>query len=150
VLIGVISDTHGSLDPGVHDVFRGVSRIVHAGDVGSVSVLDELGAIAPVDAVVGNTDVHGACSALPEVRTIVVEGVRVLVVHDARPYLRAGLPEGVTVVVHGHTHLPEVLVAEGVTYVNPGSASVPRGGHGPSVALIEIAGDRREARLRFL
>ncbi len=150
MLIGVISDTHGSLDPRVHDVFSGVDRILHAGDVGTGAVLHELALIAPVDAVAGNTDVHGECSLLPDTITVTVGGARIAVVHQLGPFLRAGVPAGVDFVVSGHTHVPQVLPSATVTFVNPGSATSPRGAHGPSVALIEITGDRREARLRFL
>ncbi|KAF0208302.1 MAG: metallophosphoesterase family protein [Actinomycetota bacterium] len=150
MLIGVISDTHGSLDARVHEAFRGVDRILHAGDVGSAAVLHELGAIAPVDAVAGNTDIHGECSSLPGLVTITAAGARITVVHDLQRQLRAGIPAGVAFVVSGHTHIPRVLPSAGATFVNPGSASRPRGGYGPSVAIIEITGDRREARLLFL
>jgi len=149
VLIGVISDTHGELDPRVYDAFRGVDRILHAGDIGT-AVLHELGAIAPVDAVAGNTDTCGECSRLPCRLTVTLAGAKITVVHALGPLLRAGIPEGTDFVVSGHTHVPEVLPSEGTTFVNPGSASEPRGGHEPSVALIEITGDRSEARLRFL
>jgi len=56
MLIGVISDTHGRLDPTVEKVFAGVDRIVHAGDVGDEAVLARLRAIAPLTAVRGNGD----------------------------------------------------------------------------------------------
>ncbi len=88
MLIGVISDTHGSLDPRVHDVFSGVDRILHAGDVGTGAVLHELALIAPVDAVAGNTDVHGECSLLPDTITVTVGGARIAVVHQLGPFLR--------------------------------------------------------------
>ena len=54
-VIGLISDTHGLVRPGVHDALAGVELILHAGDVGE-GVLDELATIAPVAAVYGNTD----------------------------------------------------------------------------------------------
>src|SRR5216110_2710106 len=54
--ICIISDTHGFLDPKVPELFAGVERILHAGDVGPHSLLLELEAIAPVTAVLGNTD----------------------------------------------------------------------------------------------
>jgi hypothetical protein len=57
--IGVISDTHGTLDRRVLRVFEGVDLLLHAGDIGSAAILTELEAIAPVVAVRGNTD-HGA------------------------------------------------------------------------------------------
>ena len=54
--IGVISDTHGYLDPAVVKLFGGVSHIIHAGDVGDAAILATLEAIAPVTAVSGNVE----------------------------------------------------------------------------------------------
>jgi putative phosphoesterase len=54
--IGLISDTHGRLDSRVVEIFEGVDRILHAGDIGGEEILAELGAVAPVTAVLGNTD----------------------------------------------------------------------------------------------
>ena len=54
--IGVISDTHGLFDERITELFAGVDHILHAGDVGRYAVLDELRAIAPVTAVMGNVD----------------------------------------------------------------------------------------------
>ena len=67
--VGVISDTHvpaivPSLPPAVFDIFKGVDLILHAGDIVDLSVLDELRAIAPVEAVAGNMDdTRGASEA---------------------------------------------------------------------------------------
>ena len=57
-VIGVISDTHGLLRPEAIDALRGVSLILHAGDVGTPEILADLHKIAPVTAVRGNVD-HG-------------------------------------------------------------------------------------------
>ena len=81
MLIGLIADTHGVLRPEVIDAFAGVEQILHAGDVGSVEVLDGLAAIAPVTAVRGNVD---AGLELPEVARLDLAGVHVLVVHGDR------------------------------------------------------------------
>ena len=54
--MGVISDTHGRLDDEVLELFAGVDRIVHAGDVGDERVLARLALVAPVTAVHGNMD----------------------------------------------------------------------------------------------
>ena len=58
--IGVISDTHGLLRPEVAPALKGVSQILHLGDVGKISILDELRKIAPVTAIRGNVDREGA------------------------------------------------------------------------------------------
>jgi len=54
--IGVVSDTHGYFDPHLPRLLHGVDEILHAGDVGSVAMLDQLRAFAPVQAVRGNVD----------------------------------------------------------------------------------------------
>ena len=61
------------------EVFRGVDRILHAGDINARRVLDELAEIAPVDAVAGNADLVG--HGLPLTRVIEVEGRRIGLVH---------------------------------------------------------------------
>ena len=63
--VGLISDTHGLLRPQAVEALRGVDRIVHAGDVGRLEVLDELTQLAPVTAVRGNVDHGGWAGALP-------------------------------------------------------------------------------------
>ena len=66
-IIGIVSDTHGTLHPRVLDVLRetGVERILHAGDVGDYSVLSSLSPVAPVLAVRGNVDRSGPIGELP-------------------------------------------------------------------------------------
>ena len=54
--IGVISDTHGYLDPRALAALQGVALILHAGDIGAASIVDALEVIAPVTAVYGNVD----------------------------------------------------------------------------------------------
>ncbi len=56
ITVGVISDTHGTLDRKVAEFFAGVDHILHAGDIGNASVLHGLERIAPVTAVSGNCD----------------------------------------------------------------------------------------------
>ncbi len=118
MLVGLISDTHGYVDPRVPSVFRHVDRILHAGDIGSESVLEELSRIAPLIAVRGNADLHLA-AVLPERADLDLDGVAVHLVHrpeDATP------PPGTAVVVYGHTHRPHVEQRDGITWVNPGAA----------------------------
>lgn len=54
--IGVISDTHDFFDPKIPELFAGTEHILHAGDVGSAFIRFQLEQIAPVSAVLGNTD----------------------------------------------------------------------------------------------
>ena len=144
MLIGVISDTHGRLDPEVEEVFAGVERIFHAGDVGDEAILDRLGAIAPLTVARGNCDDAPWGLALPGVASEVLRGVRVVVVHDrvmldvlAAPELRAAMSTGVGVLIHGHTHVAEVSREQDTLVLNPGSATLPHY-ELPSVALLRI------------
>lgn len=150
MLVGVISDTHGVLPAGIHEVFDGVERIIHAGDIGSQAVLDELESIAPVSAVEGNTDGGWQRRPLPGRMTVTVDGVRIHVGHKLPDLVRAGIPEDAEFVVYGHTHVAAAREIGGVRYVNPGSAREPRDGNPPSVAIIDIAGDRRTVRHVYL
>lgn len=132
--IGLVSDTHGLLRPEVADYLRGCDHIVHAGDVCEAHVLESLGAIAPVTAVRGNNDRGAWARALRVHEDLEVEGVRIHVVHDLADLGRQPrgggrgpvAPEGVRVVVSGHSHRPVITEREGVLFVNPGSAGPRR------------------------
>ena len=54
--IGLLSDTHGFLDPKIYEYFKDVDEIWHAGDVGSIDVIDKLRAFKPLRGVYGNID----------------------------------------------------------------------------------------------
>ena len=157
MLIGVISDTHGRLDPTVEEVFAGVERIFHAGDVGDEAVLARLSAIAPLTAVRGNCDDAPWGLALPRVASEVLEGVRVVVVHDrvmldvyAKPELREAMSDGVGVLIHGHTHCAEVGREQDTLCLNPGSASLPHYELPRSVALLRIDDGECSVEIRGL
>ncbi|HEY3318022.1 MAG TPA: metallophosphoesterase family protein [Coriobacteriia bacterium] len=142
--LGVISDTHGVLPDEVLDVFAGVERVIHAGDAGPGQVLELLETIAPVVAVRGNMD--DPASNLPAIANVALGGMRILVVHRPADVPRQ-LPSGVRVVVTGHTHVPRVRETNGVLWLNPGSPSRARSGHGHTVALLETGEGGPEARI---
>ncbi len=149
--IGVISDTHNHLDPRVLALFAGVDHILHAGDVGQAWILLELERIAPVTAVLGNTD-----GALPLRDTERVElGRRAFVLHHmVNPqtppeavcrHLAAG---AVDAVVFGHTHRPYAARLDNTLFFNPGYAGRPRFGMARSVGLLHC--DETGIRHEFL
>lgn len=124
--IGLISDTHGLLRPDAIERLRGCAHIVHAGDICDPSVLEALGAIAPVTAVRGNNDVGGWARALERSVTVELAGVWLHVVHDLADVLPATLDPRVRVVVTGHSHKPLVAERAGRLWINPGSAGPRR------------------------
>ena len=138
--LGVVSDTHGRFDPRLHEVFAGVARIVHAGDVGAADVLIELATIAPVTAVCGNVDTYFGAERLPDEASLEVGGRRVLVAHVKTALLGRHTPalEGYDIVITGHSHRFTETREGGVLYLNPGAAGAARFGLPRSVALVEL------------
>ncbi len=142
MVIGLISDTHGLVRPGVHTVFAGVDEILHAGDVGGSEILDELRLIAPVRAVRGNTDPPDA-RELAAALDLTIDGVRIHVSHGhevGRPS-----PDNLAahydadVVVYGHTHRQRIDRVGGRLVVNPGAAGPRRFDIDASVALLRVS-----------
>lgn len=138
--IGLISDTHGLLRPGVHDALAGVDLILHAGDVGGDDVLRELAIIAPVRAVHGNTD--PADPHLPLLITLEIGGLLIHVSHGSEvgsltPAKLLATYEA-DVIVYGHTHRQLVTRSRNRLVVNPGAAGARRFDLKPSVARLTI------------
>jgi uncharacterized protein len=124
--IGLISDTHGLFRPEAGAFLRGCTHIVHAGDIGSQKVLEELTAIAPTTAVRGNNDQHAWAASLSETEFLQFGEVLLYVIHDLSELDIDPGAVGVAVVVSGHSHRPVVQERAGVMYVNPGSAGPRR------------------------
>jgi putative phosphoesterase len=149
-LIGLISDTHGLLRPGVHDALKGVALILHAGDVGGSAILDELRLIAPVRAVLGNTDPLGD----PEFSEEILMNLEDVSLHVSHGH-ECGSPTparladryDADVVVYGHTHRPLVTRLGGRLFVNPGAAGPKRFNLAPSVARLTISGGNAEVEI---
>jgi uncharacterized protein len=144
--IGVISDTHGYLDPLVLTEFAGVDHIIHAGDIMDATTLEVLATIAPVTAVAGNMD-DGKLARLPREVAGTVSGISFIVGHKRKRLLKryangkidgAGKYESPDLVVCGHDHLPAVEWVDGTLFLNPGSASAPHyEDDDPTVAIVE-------------
>lgn len=119
--IGVISDSHGLLRPAVNERLRGVSRILHAGDIGRQDVLDRLSAIAPVVAVRGNVD-HGVwAESIPRHETVEIGEHLVYLTHIREAIDLTPEAAGIEMVIFGHTHSPVIDQQGSVTWFNPGS-----------------------------
>ena len=136
--IGVIADTHGLFDPAIRQHFKGVDHILHAGDIGKRSVIEQLEQIAPVTAVSGNID-DDEQSGFPSEAVIDLAGCRIAIRHilyeggkltrDGRAFLDREQPD---ICIFGHTHQPKKELFGDTLLFNPGSAgpkrfSLPRG-----------------------
>ncbi|CAN5638573.1 metallophosphoesterase family protein [soil metagenome] len=130
--LAIISDTHGLLRPSLFRALEGVDHILHAGDVGSSDILTALEAVAPVTAVTGNTDGFELRHRIPEVQTLEIGGIRVVVTHGHQfgrgptpALLREAWPDA-GLVVFGHTHRPLMEEIGDAWFVNPGSCGPRR------------------------
>lgn len=149
----VLSDTHAprrwkSCPPAVASWLRGAGLILHAGDVCTAAVLDELAQYAPVTAVMGNNDGPDVAAwGAPETAVVTVDGLRVAMVHDSGPAaarlarLRGRFPDA-GLVVFGHSHIPLDESAGGLRIFNPGSPTDRRRQPRGTLGVLEISGGR--------
>jgi putative phosphoesterase len=149
--IGVVSDTHGYYDPLLDKLFAGAVRIVHAGDIGA-GVHDRLCRLAPVTAVLGNTDDPELLPEVPREAEIECLRLRIVIGHIASELLpdvglRDGRPD---VIVTGHSHRAAVQWRESALLLNPGSAGRARFGLPRTAALLFVEDGRVRPEIIFL
>ncbi len=158
--IVAISDTHAprrwkSCPPAVAAHLRGADLILHAGDVCTASVLDELSQYAPVHAVLGNNDSQDVAAwGAPETLSLDLDGLRVAMIHDSGPAagrlgrMRRRFP-GAGLVVFGHSHIPLDEGADGLRIFNPGSPTDRRRQPHGTIGLLTVA-EGRLTRARII
>jgi hypothetical protein len=129
--IGLISDTHGYLHPGILDFFKDCDEIWHAGDIGNPETIYELRKIKPVRAVYGNIDGYPIRSLYPERELFFSEEVKVLITHiggypgkyekSIRELILAEKPD---MFISGHSHILKVMYDKKyrLLHINPGAA----------------------------
>jgi len=141
--LGIISDTHGFLDPRIEKIFAGVDHILHAGDIGNPVIELELKFIAPVTVVLGNTDLG---LHFKETEIVTLADKKFIVHHIVNPRaladtmaarIRSTRPDAV---IFGHTHKKFAESVDGVFFFNPGYAGKPKFGTERSVARLTIEG----------
>ena len=141
--VGLLADTHmpGSISklwPQVYDAFTGVDHILHAGDLHTLEVVDELGKLAPTIVSRGNGDAGIVDARIEETWTLEWEGVRVAMIHHF-PTPGKKPAEGIeakierlfdqgrpNVIIFGHTHAESIQLHNDVLLINPGSPTLPQ------------------------
>lgn len=144
-LIGVISDTHGLLREEVKDLFKDCTMILHAGDVGKESVLEELRNFRNTVAVRGNVDYWAG--KLKERETVEVENKRILVLHNIADLRIDPKENNIEVVIYGHSHKALIKTEDGVLYFNPGSAGPQRFRLPITAGLLKIENGKIDAEI---
>ena len=129
--VGLLSDTHGWLDPRVVAFFEGCDEVWHCGDIGDLTVTGELACRFTVRAVYGNIDDWKTRTVFPKFQHFTVEGVKVMLTHiggypghyepGILPLLEAEHPQ---LFACGHSHIAKVKYDEKLTclHINPGAA----------------------------
>jgi uncharacterized protein len=149
-IVGLISDTHGLVRAGVHQALAGVELILHAGDVGGQEILDELGLIAPVRAVYGNTDAPDT-PGLAEKIVLTIDDVSIHVSHGHE--LGSPTPTNLSanydadVIIYGHTHRQMVTRIDEKLVINPGAAGPRRFNLRASVGRLTITDRKAEVEI---
>jgi putative phosphoesterase len=157
VLVALLADTHmprgaRRLPDDCLALLGRAGLILHAGDFTATSVLEELRALAPVEAVHGNQDDAALRSALPERHVVEVEGARIGLVHDAgrregrHERLVAAFP-GCHAIAYGHSHVPELARHGDVWILNPGSPTERRRSTHRSLMALEVESGELRPRL---
>jgi putative phosphoesterase len=131
IKIGLISDTHGYLDPRIYQYFEHVDEIWHAGDIGNIELLQELQDFKNTKSVYGNIDDLRLQQLLPEVYVEDIEGLKMMMIHIAgqppryakgiKALLKEHQPD---VLICGHSHILKIQrdSQANLIYINPGAA----------------------------
>lgn len=150
--IGIISDTHGHIDPNIINTIKTCEHIIHAGDICGAHILEQLKTISNnVIAVAGNNDTSGIwpieetyiVNTLPQIAEIDLPGGKLIIEHGHRhgmqkpchKSLRHTHPQA-RVIVYGHTHTMLVDKDEDTWVINPGAAGKMRTRGGPSCLIL--------------
>ena len=136
--IGIISDTYGVLRPEAERLLVGVNHIVHGGDIGDPDIIEALSRLAPVTAIRGNVDTGDWAAAYAETELVRLAERSIYILHDLTTLRIDPVARGIDVVVSGHSHVPKIETADGVLYLNPGSAGRRRFKLPITLATIDI------------
>lgn len=151
--VAVLADTHAprrwrGCPAAVVAQLDGVDLILHAGDVCTAEVLDELATFAPVRAVLGNNDGPDVAAwGAPQTLQVELAGLRLAMIHDSGPRvgrqrrMHRRFPDA-DLVVFGHSHIPLDEPGQGVRLFNPGSPTDRRRQPHGTVGMLHIDGGR--------
>jgi len=131
--IGLLSDTHGHLDDKMLGFLADVDEIWHAGDIGTLSLLNELRAFKPIRAVYGNIDATEIRQECPEVSIFTIEKIKVVITHIGgypKHYVQGikqlFVKEKPQLFITGHSHILRVIYDKELEclHINPGAAGI--------------------------
>lgn len=107
-------------------MLQGCDHILHAGDIGDITILKTLETIAPITAIRGNIDDRGPCRHLPATEIVELDGRVLYLIHDVNTLDLDPAAAGFAAVISGHSHKAKIEWRKGVLYFNPGSCGPQR------------------------
>ncbi len=131
IRIGLLSDTHGTINDRIYNFFKDCNEIWHAGDIGNIQTADTLAAFKPLKAVYGNIDGHDVRIVYPKIQKFQCESKKVLLTHiggypgrydkNIIPFIRKENPD---LFICGHSHILKVIYDKkyNLLHINPGAA----------------------------
>ncbi len=137
--LGIISDTHNVLKDEVLTYLKDCDYIIHAGDVGEQSIIDQLNILAKTFIVRGNNDKGDWGSQLPDYLEIELDNILIYVVHDQKDIPKQ--LEHVDLVIYGHSHKYHEEIRDGIIFLNPGGCGRRRFSLPLTMAVVELTGD---------
>lgn len=137
-ILGILSDTHGLLREAVLEKLRPCELIIHAGDIGNQTIIDQLRNVGNVIAVKGNVDWGSWSAGLKEWEYFDFHGKTIFIIHDLSHLEIDPKAAKVDVVIYGHSHRASKEYKNGVLYLNPGSAGPRRFGLPTSIAYLRL------------
>lgn len=151
--IGLLSDTHGYVNPKIYEFFKDCNEIWHAGDIGNIAIADELKAFKPFRAVCGNIDDHIVRITYPENLLFNCEDVKVYMTHiggypgnyayQAKETIKTEKP---LLFISGHSHILKVIYDKKnqLLHINPGAAG--KSGFHQVITLLRFAIEGKEIK----
>ena len=126
IVVGIIADTHGLLRPQALAELAGSDLIVHAGDIGTAGLIEELARVAPTFAVRGNVDTGPWAAGFPSTAVVVVGEHKFYLLHNVAELDLNPAAAGFAAVIYGHSHQRAIETRDDVLFLNPGSAGPRR------------------------
>lgn len=155
--IGVLSDTHGniSLIDKVLKSIENVDYIIHAGDFASDAEHIKRKVECNVMSVSGNCDYN---LLIPSEKLLNLKGHTIFITHGHCYNVKSGYSNliarakelSASIVVFGHTHLPENRIIDNILFFNPGSTFLPKRGNKGTYGILDLKKDNVNGRLHAI
>lgn len=139
--VAILSDTHGLLRDEVKEQVATADVIIHAGDINTMKIVEQMRSYAPLYVVRGNNDKEWA-EDLPHCLWFEIEGVRIHLVHNKKD-----IPKNIKdidLIIYGHSHKYDDKIVEGIRMFNPGSCGKRRFDLEITMAIMKVDGETYE------